>query len=111
MNEPVQMMLLGESIENAAVGVVVWNAERRYVACNAKACALFGVTREQLLEQPVGATNRTAEAQTAIDSILHHVPSRGVTEVRGVELEWVVFPTELAGLQHVVGLMWERTAL
>ncbi len=111
MNEPVQMMLLGEAVEHASVGVVVWNAERRYVACNAKACALFGVSREQLLEQPVGANNRTTEAQEAIDSILGHAPSRGVTEVRGVDLEWVVFPTVLAGLQHVVGLMWEKTAL
>ena len=104
-------MLLGDAAEHADLGVLVWNADRRYVAANTRACELLGVTREQLLEQPVGSTNRSDEAQEAIAEVLRHVPSRGAMEVRGVELEWVVFPTALAGLEHVIGLMWPKTIL
>jgi PAS domain S-box-containing protein len=111
VNESVQIMLLGEAAEHAEVGILVWNAERRYVACNPQACELLGVTREQLLEQPVGTTNRSDEAQAAIEGILRRVPSRGGMTVRGIDLDWVVFRTTLAGLEHVVGLMWDRNTL
>jgi PAS domain-containing protein len=110
-NDAVQMMLLGDAAEHAEVGVLVWNAERRYVAANAKACALLGVERDQLLNQPVGATNRSAEAQQAIEAILRHVPARGRMPAGEVELEWLVFPTTLAGLDHVVGLFWDASSL
>ena len=101
-----QMMLLGDAAEHAEVAIVVWNEERRYVAVNDKACELLGVSREQLLESPVGTTNRTPEAQTAIDGALANVPARGTITVRGLELDWLVVPTELAGLAHVLGLFW-----
>ena len=106
MNEPVQMMLLGDAAEHAGVAMIVWNAERRYVAVNHQACELIGVERERLLAQPVGSTNRSPEAKQAIDGILMHVPAQGRITVRGTELDWVVFPTTVAGLEHVVGLFW-----
>ena len=60
-NDPVQVMLLGDGAEHAEIGVIVWNAERRYVAANPKACELVGTTREQLLASTVGSTNRSPE--------------------------------------------------
>jgi PAS domain S-box-containing protein len=115
-NEAVQTTLLGDAVEHAGVGVVVWNEDRRYVAVNPKACELFGTTREQLLAGAVGSTNRSPEAKTAIDAILAHVPAQGATPIRradGTEvmLEWLVFPTAIAGLDHIVGLCWDRSAL
>jgi|tagenome__1003787_1003787.scaffolds.fasta_scaffold20583395_2 PAS domain-containing protein len=110
-NEAVQMMLLGDAAEHADVGVLVWNAERRYVACNRKACALLGVTRDQLLEKPVGATNRSAEAQEAIAALLAHVPAAGGTKLGETDLGWIVFPTTLAGLEHVIGIFWDASVL
>jgi PAS domain-containing protein len=106
-NEAVQMMLMGDAFEHADVGVMVWNAERRYVAVNQAACRLLGVTREELLDQPMGSVNRSPEAQEAIGRILEEAPARGSMAANGVDLEWLVFPTSLAGLEHVVGVMWE----
>jgi PAS domain S-box-containing protein len=106
MNEPVQMMLLGDAAEHAEAAIIVWNAERRYVAVNDKACELLGVTREELLDRPVGSTNRSPEAQSAIDAVLEHAPAKGTIAVQGAEVEWVVFPTTIAGLEHVVGIFW-----
>jgi PAS domain S-box-containing protein len=112
----VQQTLLGEAVDHAEIGVIVWNAERRYVSVNPKACDLIGTTREQLLSSQVGETNRSPEAQAAIDDILAKVPARGsmsVTRPDGnvADLEWVVFPTTLAGLPHVIGLYWESAVL
>ena len=112
-NEAVQTMLLGDSVEHAEVGVLVWNEDRRYVAANPKACELIGTTREQLLAGAVGSTNRSPEAKAAIDAILEHVPAQGeiaVTRPDGTEvmLDWLVFPTAIAGLDHIIGLFWDR---
>jgi len=106
MDEPVQTMLLGDAAEHAQLAMLVWNAERRYVAVNDRACELLGVTREQLLANPVGSTNRSPEAQSAIDDVLEHVPARGRITVRGVDLDWLVVSTTIAGLEHVLGLFW-----
>ena len=99
-------MLLGEAAEQADLGVLVWNADRRYVAANPRACELLGVTREQLLGSPMGTTNRTEEASATIDELVRHVPARGTTRFGDTQLEWVVFATSVAGLDHVVGLFW-----
>ncbi|MGZ4290050.1 MAG: hypothetical protein ACXVQ3_05790 [Gaiellaceae bacterium] len=109
--DAVQTTLLGDAAAHAGLGILVWNAERRYVAANEKAAELVGTTRDRLLERPVGSTNRSAEAQETIDAILRHVPSRGSMRVGERDLEWVVFPTTLAGLEHVIGLFWEADAL
>jgi PAS domain S-box-containing protein len=111
MNESVQIMLLGDAVEHADAGVLVWNAERRYVAVNTKACELLGVSREQLLDRPVGTTNQSEEAQSVIAQVLERAPAQGTTTVGDRELRWVVFPTKVAGLDHIVGFMWDATAL
>jgi PAS domain S-box-containing protein len=110
-NEAVQMMLLGDAAEHAEVGILVWNAERRYVAVNRRTCELLGVTREELLDQPVGATNREHANAGMIAELLKNVPSSGSTPFRDGTLYWTVFPTTLAGLDHVLGLMWDDPAL
>jgi PAS domain S-box-containing protein len=106
MNEPVQTMLLGDAAEHADAAIVVWNADRRYVAVNERACELLGVSREELLGKPVGSTNRSPEVAAAIDSIIAHVPARGTVTVRGIVVDWIVVATTIAGLEHVLGLFW-----
>jgi PAS domain-containing protein len=96
--------------------VIVWNAERRYVAANAKACELVGVTREELLASTVGSTNRSTETRTMVDDAIAHVPASGSMAVvrpdgSQVEVDWLVFPTRVAGLEHVLGLFWDRSTL
>ena len=107
----VQSTLLGDAVEHAEVGIVVWNADRRYVAVNPKAAELTGTTREQLLANPVGSTNTSEEAQAAIEEVLAHVPARGSTQLGDRKLDWIVFPTTIAGLDHVIGLLWDSASL
>jgi PAS domain-containing protein len=102
-----QQTLLGDAAEHARVGVLVWNEERRYVAANETACTLIGVTRPTLLSSKVGDSNRTPEARQAIDAALDELPARGTTMLAtGVEVEWLVVATNVAGLPHFCGLMW-----
>jgi PAS domain-containing protein len=115
-NEAVQQTLLGDAADHADVGMVVWNEERRYVAVNAAACRLLHTTREALLETHVGDNNRSPETRGTVDQLIAHVPARGTMTIAradesSIEVEWVVFPTSLAGLPHIVGLMWDRNAL
>jgi PAS domain-containing protein len=45
-----QLALLGDAIASAEeVAVFVWDDDRNYVAVNDYACALVGLTREELL--------------------------------------------------------------
>jgi PAS domain-containing protein len=106
-NQAVQVTLLGDAAEHAEVGVLVWNADRRYVAANPRAAELVGTTRDRLLDQPVGSTNRSPEAQEAIEAVIRHVPARGSMRLGDRDIDWVVFPTTVAGLEHVIGLFWE----
>ena len=45
---------MGEAIATAAVGFLVWDDERRYVAANAAACELLGCTLERIIGATVG---------------------------------------------------------
>ena len=115
-HEAVQQTLLGDASEHADVGVLVWNAERRYVAANPKACELVGATRAQLLAGRVGDNNRSSQTQGVVDAVVEKVPARGSMAIERadgstVEVEWVTFPTTLAGLPHIIGLLWEQSAL
>src|SRR2546423_13991740 len=99
--EAVQQTLLGDAADHARIGVLVWNAERRYVAANPCACELLGTTREQLLSSRVGQTNPSPEAQAAIEAVLAKVPASGEIRVErpdgsAVDLAWIVFATTLA---------------
>ena len=102
-----QQTLLGDAAEHARVGILVWNAELRYIAVNPEACRLIGVDRTALLGAVVGEQNQTGAA-AAIESVLGQVPASGrLTTRAGLELDWMVFATTAAGLPHLLGIMWE----
>ena len=103
-----QQTLLGDAAEHAEVGVMVWNEERRYVAVNTFACRLLGVSREQLLGSEVGDQNPTAAARQAIDAALDELPAFGRTPLaNGITVDWITVASDVAGLPHIVGIMWE----
>jgi PAS domain-containing protein len=103
-----QQTLLGDAAEHAEIGVLVWNEERRYVAVNTCACRLLGVSREDLLGAKVGDQNRTAAAQDAIEASLGKLPAFGRTPLpNGLTVDWITVASGVAGLPHILGLMWE----
>jgi PAS domain-containing protein len=105
-----QQTLLGDAAEHAAIGVVVWNEELRYVAVNQWVAELFGVSREQLLGSRVGDQNTRPEARQAIEAVLDELPARGRLPVApGMDADWIVVETQLAGLPHFFGLFWPVT--
>ena len=88
---------------------MVWNEERRYVAVNNAACALLGVSREELLDGHVGDQNQTENARAAIASSIDELPAFGTTPLpSGTVVEWMTVATDVAGLPHILGLMWPK---
>ncbi len=105
-----QLALLGEAaLGMSDLAVFVWDDDRNYVAVNDAACALTGLTREQLLAMPVGGM--------ATDGAEPHF---SVTQARGVhsgrhtimrpdgpvEIEWVTCHTTIAGLPYLASVCW-----
>jgi PAS domain-containing protein len=104
----IQQTLLGDAAEHAEIGVMVWNEERRYVAVNVFACRILGVSREDLLGARVGDQNPTAAARDAIEASIEELPAFGRTPLpNGVTLDWITVASDVAGLPHIVGVMWE----
>jgi len=102
-----QQTLLGDAAEHAEVGVLVWNEERRYVAVNTAACRMIGATRAELLAGQVGAQNSTDAGRSALATALDGQPASGRTPLpTGIEVEWITVATDIAGLPHILGLMW-----
>lgn len=103
--------ILGEAVEHAAgAAVFVWNEERRYVAVNAEACRLTGLSREELIGMPVGelSPDRAAgDIERARGAPLVHGGS-SFTRRDGtqVELEWVTTHSRVAGLPYMVSVCW-----
>lgn len=111
--ELVQLALLGEAIaETSEVGVFVWDDDRRYVAANGAACALTGLTREELLGMRVGElTPEGAEPQLRL--VRSGSPAAGESAIvrrdgSRVEIAWVTFRTTLAGLPYMASVCWQR---
>ena len=104
----IQQTLLGDAAEHAEIGVMVWNEERRYVAVNTFACRILGVTREEMLGAQVGDQNPTAAARDAINASIEELPAFGRTPLpNGITVDWMTVASDVAGLPHIVGLMWE----
>ncbi len=102
-----QQTLLGDAAEHAEIGVLVWNEERRYVAVNSAACRMIGATRAELLDGQVGAQNQTDAGRSALATALDGQPASGRTPLpTGIEVEWITVATDIAGLPHILGLMW-----
>jgi PAS domain-containing protein len=90
---------------------LVWNEERRYVAVNTFACRMLGVSREELLGSQVGDQNPTPAAQDAIEASLEELPAFGRTPLpNGIIVDWITVASDVAGLPHIVGLMWDANA-
>jgi PAS domain-containing protein len=103
-----QQTLLGDAAEHAEIGVLVWNEELRYVAVNTFACRILGVSREDLLGARVGDQNPTAAARDAIEASIEALPASGRTPLaNGVTVDWMTVASDVAGLPHIVGVMWE----
>jgi PAS domain-containing protein len=103
-----QQTLLGDAAEHAEIGILVWNEERRYVAVNTFACRILGVSREDLLGARVGDQNPTAAARDAIEASIEALPASGRTPLaNGVTVDWMTVASDVAGLPHIVGVMWE----
>ncbi len=105
-----QQTLLGDAAEHAQLGILVWNEERRYIAVNRYACKILGTTREELLGSQVGDHNPTAAGRAAIETVLAELSATGRTSLpSGITVEWMTVASDVAGLPHIVGLMWEAT--
>src|SRR5438094_926393 len=58
---------MGEAIATAAVGFLVWDDERRYVAANAAACELLGCTLERIIGATLGERKRFDEVRRRLE--------------------------------------------
>jgi PAS domain-containing protein len=106
-NTLIQQTLLGDAAEHAAIGLMVWNAERRYVAVNSFACQILGVRREDLLGAKVGDQNPSAAAREAIEESIDELPAFGRTPLpNGTTVDWITVASDVAGLPHIFGVMW-----
>src|SRR5579862_7972257 len=64
----IQSQLQAEAMESAAVGFLVWDEDRRYIAANKAACEILGTSLDELLGQPVGG--HTVDVEPLIEEAL-----------------------------------------
>ena len=98
----IQAELISEALASAAVGFVVWDENRRYIAANAAACEIFGTTLEELLGREVGG--QTVEGAGAVDEALASGFASGTATVHRldgrdpIEVFYATFTTRTAGM-------------
>ena len=97
----IQAELISEALQSASVGFLVGDEDRRYIAANACACEILGITLDQLLGQPVGG--HTVEGLESIDEALSKGFSTGraVVERAGgerIDVFYATFTTRTAGM-------------
>jgi PAS domain S-box-containing protein len=106
----VQSALLSEAIRHAAVGVLIWDDDRRYVAANPMACEILGCTVEQLVGSVVG--ERTREGDAAVAQVIREHGGIGeVTFTRfdgkgEARVSFVSFTTRIAGVPYMGSIVW-----
>ena len=96
-NRQIQETLLGEAAVEAAVGFLVWDDERRYVAVNDRACQLLGCSREELIGSAVAIHESDERGRAAVERFDGSGP---------VTLEYVTFASRIAGLPYTAGVIW-----
>jgi PAS domain-containing protein len=112
-NPQVQETLLGEAAATAAVGFLVWDDDRRYVAVNKRACELLGCTLEQIIGSRVGS--QTEGGTELVADVVRTQGARGQLTVERfdghgpVTLEYVSFTTRTAGLPYMGSVIWEAS--
>jgi len=114
LTDIVQLTLLGDAWENADVGAVVFDTERRYLAANPAYCALTGYSREEITELQAGHNLHLDAMSQAefIDRITHldHVGQIEIIRKDGTPLpvSYLVVPTEVSELPYYIGLVWQK---
>jgi PAS domain S-box-containing protein len=114
LTDIVQLTLLGDAWENAEVGAVVFDTERRYLAANPAYCALTGYSREEITELQAGHNLHldTMSQAEFIDRITHldHVGQIEIIRKDGTPLpvSYLVVPTEVSELPYYIGLVWPQ---
>jgi PAS domain S-box-containing protein len=99
----IQAELIAEALGSASIGFLVWDEHRRYIAANAAACEILGMTIEELLGQDVGR-GHTIQGLGAVDQALTSGFASGQATVqrfdgRGpVEVFYATFTTKTAGM-------------
>ena len=114
LTDIVQLTLLGDAWENAEIGAVVFDKERRYLAANPAYCALTGYPREEITELRAGHNLHLDEMSQAefIDRITHldHVGQAKIIRNDGTPLlvSYLVVPTEVSERPYYIGLVWPQ---
>jgi PAS domain S-box-containing protein len=105
--------LLGEALMAGSLPAVVTDEGLHYLAVNEAACAFLGYTREQLLERSVpdvvvrpadDLVEETRQVFRAGSASGTAIVRRGDSSESAVE--YVAFPTTVAGMSHVVSVWW-----
>jgi PAS domain S-box-containing protein len=98
----IQSRLQAEAMESAAVGFLVWDEDRRYIAANNSACEILGTTLEELLGQRVGG--HTNDADPLIEEAVRKGYVTGTAFVDRfdgsgrIEVFYATFTTKSAGM-------------
>ena len=105
----VQTALLTEAARNAAVGFIVWDDDRRYIAANSKACEILGCTIEELIGSVVGS--RTKRGDMLVQEVVQNEGGQGrmiVTRFDGArqKLGYVTFSTRIGGIPYMASIIW-----
>lgn len=114
LTDIVQLTLLGDAWENAQVGAVVFDKERRYLAANPAYCELTGYSREEITDLRAGHNLHPDEIDQAefIDRITRsdHVGQIEIIRKDGTPLlvSYLVVPTEVSGRPYCIGLVWAQ---
>src|SRR5947208_189285 len=99
----VQAALLSEAARNAAVGLLVWDDDRRYVAANARACEILACTLDDLIGATVG--EHTVRGEQLVDRVIRAEGGQGQMVVtrfdgRKQKLGYVSFATRIGGIPY-----------
>jgi PAS domain S-box-containing protein len=105
--------LLGEALMAGSLPAVVTDEGLHYLAANEAACAFLGYSREQLLACSVHdvVVSPAEDLVEATRQVFRAGSASGRTIVRRgdgseVAVEYVTFPTTVAGMSHVVSVWW-----
>jgi len=114
LTDIVQLTLLGDAWENAEVGAVVFDKERRYLAANPAYCDLTGYSREEITDLRAGHNLHldTMSQAEFIDRVTHldHVGQIEIIRKDGTSLlvSYLVVPTVVSGRPNYIGLVWPQ---
>jgi PAS domain-containing protein len=105
----VQTALLSEAARNAAVGFLVWDDDRRYVAANTRACEILACTLEELIGSIVGS--RTVDGEALVERVVKDDGGQGQMvatrfDGKAQRLGYVTFGTRIGGIPYMASIIW-----